>query len=271
MPDARDVWAGQLKAWGLDTPEIQDLLTRSVTETMSSEGLKAELFKTNTFNQSFPEYQASIQAGHPMDPGTILEYRQNVKSVMFNAGIPSGFYDSNQDYADLIGKGVSAKELSDRVLNGFDKVAHAPQEVKDVFNSYFGAQGEAALATFFLDPSKGSELLTKMATQGEIGGAGKRFGFDVNVDQAGRLAELGVDARSAQQGFEQAKTLNPLTQETISETQDLTSQDTINTVFGVGGDSAEQVKRRQQERSAAFQGGGGAAQTQGGLGVGQAR
>lgn len=272
MPDARDVWNSQLAAWGIDSAEIRDLLNRSVTDSMSSEGLKAELFRTNTFKQAFPEYEASIRAGTPMDPSTILNYRAEVKRTMINAGIPPGFYDTNQDFAQLIDNKLSVAEIGDRVSQGLARVYQAPQEVKDTFNSFFGAQGDSALATLYLDPTKGKDLLLKMATQAEIGGTGKRFGFDVGMDQASRLAELGINAGSAAQGFEQAKALRPLTEETISEENDITSQEAVGSVFGDDAANAkERLARRSQERTAAFQGGGGGAQTERGLGLGSAR
>lgn len=136
MADARDIWGPMMAQWGLDTQEIKDLLNRSVTEGggWSNERLQQELFGSGTFKQAFPEYQAAIAAGNPMDPGEILDYRTQVKSVMFNAGMPAGFYDQNQDFADLISKRLSPVELEGRVQQGFSRVNNAPQEVKDALD-----------------------------------------------------------------------------------------------------------------------------------------
>lgn len=269
--DARDYWNAQLKTWGLDTPEIQNLLTQTVTNSWSNEKLQTELFNTNSFKTAFPEYEASIRAGHPMDPASILEYRQNVKDVMFNAGLPPGFYDEPKDFADFIDKGLSAVEITHRVNESFARVKAAPQEVKDAFSSFFGANGDAALATFILDPTKGADIINQQVTQAEISGAGKRFGFDVNLTAAQRLGELGVDAGRTTQGFQQANELRPLSQETISETSDITNEGLISSVFGDKGTDQDAVQRRKLERAAAFGGGGGAAETKQGFGLGSSQ
>jgi hypothetical protein len=208
--------------------DMTNFLDNAVVNNWGPDRFQAEFLDTPQFNQAFPEYKGRIKANKPpMTPGEILQYRSSARELMKNAGLPTSFYADNSHIAELMIQDVSAAELQKRITNGFQKVATAPAEVKAAFNDFFGANGDGALASLFLDPA---------------------------------------------QGFEQAKAIRPFTEETISETEDLTSQDAVNAVFGDDQtNSKERIQRRQQERTAAFQGGGGAAAQQTGLGLGEAR
>jgi len=237
----------------------------------SPDRIKLEITNTNEFNSEFPEYKAAIQAGNPMSPAEIMSYRENVTSLFKDYGLPPGFYDQKDDFVDLINKRLSPGELQTRVEQGYTRVAGAPQEVKDVFNQYFGVKGDAMLATFFLDPERGGKFLQDAATQAEIGGAANQYGFDFSQEESQRYQQLGISGAQARQGLQQAYQLKPLEEESVSETSDLTSDQLAEGVL-TGGAAAEQMQRRQQERRAAFSGsGGGASQGREGLGLGGAR
>ena len=238
----------------------------------NSERIDLELRGTDTFKQAFPEIEARRAKGLPaVSVDDVVNYRQTVKEVFFNAGLPAGFYDEPQDFVDLMAeKDLSPAELKSRVEDGFMRVYNAPQEIQDTFNSFFGAQGPNMLATFFLDPQKGRDVLIKQVTQAEIAGTGKRFGFDIDIGQAQRLGEIGVNLGTAAQGFEQAAGLRPISEETIGESTDISEGELVSGVLGGDVSAQDRIQRRQRERQAAFGGGGGGAQTQQGFGLGSA-
>lgn len=258
------VWLGDYKLAGLT-----DTIKQWIIDGYDPDRVQREITTTDVFKQEFPEYQAAITAGNPMTPADILNYRTTVTATFRNAGLPEGFYDSRDDFVDLITKRLSPTELQTRVNEGFARVAMAPQEVKDTFNEFFGAQGENLLATFFLDPTKGTEIIDKKIRQAEIGGFGKMYGFEIDAQRAEGYAAMGLGGSQAQQAFAQAHQLKPLAEESISETGDLSTGELAEATL-IGGKAQSEVQRRQQERSAAFQGGGGATTTQKGLGLGAA-
>lgn len=266
--DARQVFQGFLDSLGLG--HMSDLITKAVTNSWDPATFTAHVEADQRYKDAFPEIAAGRAKGFEMNAGQVLEYRAGVKEVMGRAGMPVNFYNSPDDFVNLIGKGISLTELSGRMEQGFMKVAGAPQEVKDAFNSFFGAQGEAALASFFLDPAKSIDSLTQMAQQSEISGTGKRFGFDINLDFSERLREIAGVERAAQ-GIEQAYGLRGVAEETIEETEDITSQDLLSGVLGENAEDRERMERRVMQRRADFSGGGGGAQTQRGFGTGAAR
>jgi len=259
-------WLGQ---FGLDTlgPTVLGWLQQNY----SPDRIKLELTNTPQFNDAFPEYKAAINAGTPMSPAEIMSYRETVTSMFKDYGLPQGFYDTHDDFVDLISKRLSPQELQTRVEQGYVRVAGAPQEVKDAFSQYFGVQGEPMLASFFLDPTKGAKLISDMATQAEIGGAASQYGFDFSQQEASRYQQLGISGQQARQQLQQAYQLKPLAEESISETGDITN-DRVAEAALTGGQAEAELTRRQQERRAAFAGGGGgASQSREGLGLGAAR
>lgn len=255
-------WLGQFNIGSL-----QDKVLNWIIQGYSPDRIKLEIQNTNEFNTEFPEYKAAISAGTPMTPAEIMSYRQTVNNLFKDYNLPSGFYDSKDDYVDLISKRLSPQELQQRVVDGYTRVAGAPTEVKSVFQEYFGVNGDAMMATFFLDPEKGSKFLQDAATQAEIGGAASQYGFNFNQAESQRYQELGITGMQARQGLQQAYQMRPLEEETISETTDLTSDQLAEGAL-VGGEAEARAQRRQQERQAAFRGGGGAGSTRSGLGLG---
>lgn len=259
-------WLGQ---FNLGT--LQGTVTDWIIQGYSPDRIKLEITNTNEFKSEFPEYQAAIQAGQPMSPAEIMSYRNTVNNLFKDFGLPKGFYDSKDDYVDLINKRLSPQELQTRIQDGYTRVAGAPQEVKDTFQQYFGVQGDAMLATFFLDPERGGKFLADAATQAEIGGAASQYGFSFDQTEAQRYQQLGISGAQARQGLQQAYQLKPLAEESISEQGDLTSDQLAQAAL-TGGEAEKLVTQRQQERRAAFGGGGGgASQGREGLGLGAAR
>lgn len=261
-----NAWLGNFKLGSLG-----DTVVNWIIQGYSPDRIKLEITNTNEFKQEFPEYEVAIQKGTPMTPGEILSYRDTVTQLFRDYNLPTGFYDQKEDFVDLISKGLSGPELVTRIEQGYTRVAGAPQEVKDVFNEYFGVKGDAMLATFYLDPARGGKFLADAATQAEIGGAASQYGFDFNQAEAQRYQQLGISGGQARESLRQASGMKSLVEESISESTDITSDQLAEAAL-TGGTQEERITRRQQERRAAFGGGsGGASQGREGLGLGAAR
>lgn len=233
----------------------------------SIDRIMLDLRQRDEYKQRFPGMEARRQQGLPaMTETEYLAYETGARQLFRSMGLPSGFFDEPQDFANLLGGNVSLAELSDRVTQGYAQVVNAPAEVRQTFTDWFGAQGDSALAAFYLDPDKALPKLEQMTNAALIGGTGRRFGFNLNSDLGLSLAGQGVTGQEAQQGFQQLSTIRPLFNETVSEHNDLTAENQgVDLVFGTSGFGAEEVRRRQKERQAAFGGGGGAYTSQQGV------
>jgi hypothetical protein len=138
--DNRVVLTNFLESYGLKG--LDSFITNAITNSWTPDRIDLELRNTDQFKQAFPEIEERKKNGLPaIAPADVINYRTQVKSIMFNAGLPAGFYDDPSDFVDLLGKkDLSAAEIKGRVEEGFARVAAAPAAVKEVFNQFFGAK-----------------------------------------------------------------------------------------------------------------------------------
>jgi hypothetical protein len=195
-----------------------------------------------------------------------MEWKDSARSIMKNAGMPAGFYDSDDDFADLIGvKNLAPTELKERVEKGYKAMMQAPVAVREEMQRLWGV-GEGDLAAFFIDPDKGQDLLEKRVAQAQIAGAAKIEGFKggLTVAESQRLQELGTGFDEARQGFGLLGQQSELLEGSVSEGGDITREQQVG---AVGGDTAarEAIKKRGKQRTATFEQGGSFAGGQGGL------
>jgi hypothetical protein len=206
--------------------------------------------------------------------GEYIAYERQAGQLMRAAGMPVGFYDSPDDYANLIGKDVSVNELNQRITGAYTRVAQAPVEVRDAFANFFGPTGDTAFAAYFLDADRAAPMLEKAVTEAEIAGTGARFGIGISADVASRLADVGVNLNTASQGFQTLAAQSALFRESVTEAKDLEmGVEGVNAAFGVNATDAEAVARRKEERAAAVGGSTNQAgvSAQGIVGLGSAR
>lgn len=215
---------GALEGW-LDSLGLGSLSTWAWNQmiedpSLSHEQLLLMMYERPEFQDRFEvifEYQ---QAGKPpLSVAEVLAYEQSVADIFHAAGLPSSFYDDHHEIQDLMSEDISVSELADRIEQGWTAVASAPDEVKAVFDSYFGPGGDAALASYFLDPDKALPDLLEAVATAEVGGAAAMLGFDVAKYQAAELVDFGVNFASAVQGFQDLVDLAPLFAETVGEGQ----------------------------------------------------
>ena len=222
-----------------------------------------------------PEYRERFKAivraeelGLPaLSPAQVLEYEQQGRAILKRLGAPAGFYDSPDDFVDQIVAGWSPLELQDAATEAMVRVQHAPQEVRNFYEQWYGvSSAPGAMLALYLDPNKARPVLERMIETAEVGGAGARFGANLNRTQAEELVDLGVDARQAQAGFAQLDEIGSLFDETISEQVDFTlEREGVDAAFGLGRGGQEAIERRRQSRVAAGSGSAGSLLNEEGL------
>jgi len=120
---------------------------------------------------------------------TPYEYIQTEKAyeeILREAGLPTGFYDQQEDFTNFIAMGVSAAELTDRVNIARNALNNADEGIKTALKDYYGLTNED-LTAYLLDKDRAMNLIDsrfkytteeakKMYTSAEIGGAALRAG-----------------------------------------------------------------------------------------------
>jgi len=257
------------------TPWISESLIKGVSE----EQIMLELYDRPEFKRAFPEIEARRLAAEqtglaytPISPEDVLNYRTQARELMRMYGLPSSFYSQDSDFFNLIVDDVSMDELNWRLETASQRVFTAPPEVRSVFGELFGAGSDDALFALFVDPDRAQPLLEDMVQRAEIGGAARRFGFDMTPLGMQRLEQYNITYQQALEGFSALDVQRGLFAETISEEEDLEALDEgVEATFGIGGGAVEKVQRRAQSRVASTKGqSGGGAEERGVTGLGGA-
>lgn len=266
----------------LDTYGLSSLASWAWDQIINGAGneeILQRLRDTTEFKTRFKAIVQREQAGlPPMSPAEVVAYENQAAQLMRAAGLPPGFYDSPDDFADLMGsKNVSMAELSDRINQGYARVANTDPYVRQAFADLFGPSGDAALAAVFLDADKALPALEQQASAAEFAGTGLQFGFVVGKDLAMSAANANLPSYRVRTDWQAVADMKPLFSSTVSEqgAGDITPDKGVEAVFGIGQNptgAREQVSRRQGQRAADFGGGGGADIGSGGVrGLGKAQ
>ena len=246
----------------------------------SPEELRIRLEQTDVFRDRFgviQEQQKRAARGEPvyvMSPAEVIEYERSVRQMMSAAGLPGTFYDEPKDFHKLILNDMSPTEVQQRITQAYDYVLSAPPEVRAAFRDYYGvAQGDAALATWALDPDRTVRDVTRATRTAYASGMGTRFDVDMNRRTAERIADLPMTEAGITEGLRQVASLGNVFAEGITETQDLTAGgEGVESVFEGDSQSSLAISRRVLQRRANDRSStGGAALTQQGvIGAGSA-
>lgn len=259
-----------LQQYGLES--LSDFAWQEIVAGRSGNEVLQDIRQTPQFQQRFPAIAARQKVGlPPLSPGDYVAYENTATQYMRNAGLPTGFYDSPEDFTKFLSGDVSLKELGERITLARD-AANGPSEARDALVNKFGLSiGD--LTAFFLDPDRAEPLLQRNYNAAQIAGAGTRTGYGDTAAQDLRLADLGVTAAQAQQGFSHLGQESELFHGLPGQNeQDISTDQQLGAEFM--GDAAAQktIEQRARSRVATFGGGGGFNTSREGVGgLGQAR
>jgi hypothetical protein len=252
-----------LNDYGLGTlaGSVQTWLQEGLSEAEITQRMR----DTNEFKSRFPAIEERKRKGlSPISPGEYVAYERNARQLLRAAGIPEGFYDSNEDFQRFLSNDLSIAELGDRVTLAANAAFRMDPAARDALTQW--GMGPGDLTAFWLDPDKATPLLERKYVAAQLAGAGTRSGFGrLNENEATQLATLGVTPDQAEQGFGNLVDARELftsldrTEDNISRTEHLGA------AFGGNANAKRRIEQRARKRSAQFEAGGGYASSQGGL------
>lgn len=269
-----------LRSVGLDAlvkPLRQAIIDGTITTELE---LTQFISEQEAFRNRFPQIFQRREQDQPIVPGgdlsdqvnAVLDFEQNLGQLLQRTGLGRVFLRdrSLQELtAEVMADNQSFNEVKGRIGGAFRTVQQASPEMRSFFDEIFAGtdlSGDQALAAFVLDPDVSEAELLEAAETAQVGGIGTQFGFDLDRQQAERFADVTEgQQRATRRAFGQARDLEPLTRETISEGTNLTAEDALNAAFGTNIEAEELLQRRLQGRLAAFEGGGGPAVSQQGV------
>lgn len=198
----------------------------------------------------------------PLSEAQYIAQEKSYSTTLKNSGMPKGFYDTKDDFANLMANDISPAELSARIENGYKMVSNAPPEVVNQLKMMVPDITDANLAAYFLDPAKSGTQIEQMARAANIAAQGKTAGgMQITGVQAQSLAQAGITTQQAQAGFsqigQQAGLYRPLEGE-----QAITQEDILAGTFTNEQAAQQRIARRKRGRIAGFEAGGSFAQSQ---------
>jgi len=170
------------------------------------------------FHTRFPAFKKLQEQGRAISPAAYIEAEKAYDRVMRASNIPKEFFDKADDFTDLIVADVSPAEFQSRIEKGYKRVSQSGDLIRNAFKSYFGVEGDAALAAFFIDPERSAPALERAVQSAEIQAAALAAENSVNLSYASKLADMGVSYEQAIQGFQRLNTMRSLFAGGIGET-----------------------------------------------------
>lgn len=262
---AYDVINDLLRMYGLEelTTFVGNIITQS--DVVDTNVLLGEIRQQPQYQQRFAANEARRRAGlNVLSEQQYLALENTYRQYMRASGLPANFYDSNEDFQNLIANDVSPGEFAERVNQGYEAVRFADPTVIAQMQELYGVS-EGDLAAYFLDPEKATPVLLQRAQAAQTAAGAAQAGMQLTTEEAERLAQEGITQQQARAGAAAITQAEELFQPTTGE-QDgaFTREEQLGAVFGTDPAAAQRLRQRQRRRQAAFEGGGGFATGQGG-------
>lgn len=236
-----------------------------LVEGLSEAEIVQRMRDTTEFKTRFPAIEERKKKGlAPISPGEYVAYERQARQMMRAAGIPEGFYDTQDDFRTFLENDLSLSELGDRVTLAANAAFKMPKEDRDALTRWGMSPGD--ITAFWLDPDKAQPLLERKYAAAQLAGTGTRSGWG-NLDEtrASDLASQGVTAAQAEQGFGQLVNSRELFQ-SLDRTEDVIGEDEqLGAAFGGSVAAQRRIENRRRKRQGAFEGGGSFASSQSGL------
>lgn len=213
------------------------------------------------------------RVGYVPSPRDVIQYEQAVSSMIRQAGLPDWFYNNRTMIQNLMVNDLSPVEIEERLGEAWTMVRNSDPAVLEMFNEFYGIDGEAALASMFLDPERTQQSLNQAARTAYTAGMGRNLGLNIGRQQAERIAGLPTTPAGITEGLRQVSEMQRpggVFTEGITERQDLTAEGTgIEAVVFGGGQATADIERRLLRRQGAGRaaGGGAAVTTTGVVGL----
>jgi hypothetical protein len=250
---------------------LADFAWQEYLKAIPIEQIMLDIRQTPEYKQRFPAMQELANKGQAITEGQYINYETSAASIMKAAGLPAGFYDQPDDFANFLTSNIALPELQSRIDVAKQAVYNSDPATLQALQQYYGVNGGGNhigdATAYFLDPNKALPAIQQQMIAAQEGGAAARSGYgNLAQSDAERLATLGVDPNAAQKQFGTLATLAPLFNNLPGEGGEApTAAQGLSATFENNAQAQLAITNEQDKRKAAFQGGGGFSQSQAGM------
>jgi hypothetical protein len=237
--------------------------TSDMVDYTDTDALAMSIRETEAYKTRFVGNETRRAKGlGDLSPATYIALEDSFKNTMRSNGIPDKFYDSPEDFAQLIANDVSVAEFNDRISYARSIVQDAPASVKNEMARLYSVN-EGQLIAYFIDPEKATPILKEQERAARIGAAAvESAGIQLSASTAEDLAKRGITNAQAAQGFGNISQMGELTQAFTGEAE-ISQQDIIGAQFGFNTEAEKRLMKRREQRLGEFKGGGSYSRTTG--------
>lgn len=174
------------------------------------------VYNSDAYKQRFKANEVIRQRiadgqGRPGDrmltPAEYIAAEDAYREILQNADMPEGYYDTPDDFTNLISNSVSVSEFKSRVDTAYDALNYADENVVNSLQSYYNLT-RSDLVAYLLDPARAMPVLQgraansgafgmnnrteleRMYRTSQVGGAAARQGLGVDRSMAEEIVDL---------------------------------------------------------------------------------
>ena len=248
--DALQIINDMLRQYGLEGLAADAY--RFLMEGSSTESVMIQLKDSDPYRERFAGMELRRERGLPaINEAAYIKLERQYRQSMAAAGLPEGFYDSPDDFAEFIGNDVSDAEMTQRVAMASTAVANVNPQLKNQLQEMYGigVENDGELIAYFLDPDRGVNVIEQrlqMESAGLSAAAVQATGQGIQKGVARQLAGQNVQQREITQRLGQQA---GLTQATLGD-KGVGTSELAAASFGLDSEQTAMVKRLRQRRQA---------------------
>lgn len=184
-------------------------------------------FAANEIIRQRMEKGESRPGDRMLTPSDYIEAEKTYRTILANRDMPMGFYDSYEDFTNLIANGISAEEFQSRVDTAYDALNFADQNVVNALQQFYNLS-TGDLVAYLLDPAKATPMLEgrsrnatgaygmnsrtelqRMYGTAQVGGIAGRQGLDAGVGMSEEIFNLNRTKQETEAAFKKAAEQQP--------------------------------------------------------------
>lgn len=241
--NALEIIKEELALYGLEG--LADQAYNMLLDGIGPQAVLLRLRQTPEFAARFPGLDLRRANGFSaISPAEYINLERQYRNVMMTAGIPEGFYDSVDDFAQFIGNDVSQAEMTERVALAATAARSIDPNLRLQLQEMYGVgvENDGELVAYYLDPERGTTVIEQRLqleaaglSAASIGALGAGF----NTQTAERLVDLNVQAREVSERFRGQRAI---TQQLVGE-DEFTSSEFAAAEFGLDSDATADLAR----------------------------
>ena len=186
-------------------------------------------FKANEIIRKRMEDGEGRPGDRMLTPAEYIEAENTYRTILADRDMPMGFYDSYDDFTNLIANSISANEFKSRVDTAYDALNFADDNVISALRDYYGLN-QNELVAYLLDPARALPVLEntsrmrmesgaydmnsrtelqRMYGTATVAGMGRRQGLAPGQDLSGEIYDLGKTKQETEAAFSKAAEQGP--------------------------------------------------------------